>query len=56
MRYGYSVTGVVKPEHDSCPQCGSMEIGTSFNRSDGSEDAKWDCHCADCRFKWTEKP
>lgn len=51
-----SVVGVAKPEHDSCPQCDSMEIGTSFNRSESSGDPKWECHCTECRFKWSEKP
>jgi len=51
-----NVVGVGKPEHDSCPQCDSMEIGTSFNRSDSSGDPKWECHCTEGRFKWSERP
>jgi ssDNA-binding Zn-finger/Zn-ribbon topoisomerase 1 len=45
----------LSPSMDSCPQCGSAEIGTSFNRSDSSRVAMWECHCTDCRFKWSEK-
>jgi len=47
---GPSVQVVAQAEHDSCPQCGSAEIGTSFIRSDGSGIAVWECHCSDCRF------
>ncbi len=53
-RYGVRV--VAHPEHDSCPKCGSAEIGTAFSRSDTSGDTVWDCHCSECRFKWSVKP
>jgi predicted RNA-binding Zn-ribbon protein involved in translation (DUF1610 family) len=46
---------VAQPENDSCPQCGSAEIGISFSRSDISRVAAWECHCSDCRFKWLGK-
>jgi hypothetical protein len=52
----HSVQVVAQPEHDSCPQCGSAEIGTSFRRSDSSGVAAWECHCSDCRLKWSEEP
>jgi len=54
--HGYRVQVVAQPEHDSCPQCGSAEIGTSFRRSDDSGVAAWECHCSDCRLKWSEEP
>lgn len=53
---GHSVKVVAQPEHDSCPQCGSAEIATSFPRSDSSGVAAWECHCSDCRLKWSEEP
>jgi len=46
---------VPKREHDSCPQCGSVEIGTNFNRSETSGDPIWECHCTDCKLKWSEE-
>jgi hypothetical protein len=55
-RDGNGVKAVVHPEHDSCPQCGSAEIGTAFSKGDDSGSAVWECHCLDCRFKWSEKP
>jgi hypothetical protein len=43
-------------EHDSCPRCGSVEIGTAFSRFDSPEPAVWDCHCSECRFRWSVGP
>ena len=44
------------PEHDSCPRCGGAEIGTAFSRSDTAGPGVWECHCSDCRFRWSVNP
>ena len=50
---GHASPTLARVEHDSCPRCGSAEIGTAFSRTEASEPALWDCHCSDCRYRWS---
>ena len=55
-RVGNDVEAVGHAEHDVCPRCGSAEIGTAFSRADATADPVWECHCSECRFRWSVNP
>ena len=46
--------GMTRPEHDSCPRCGSAEIATHFQRSRTPETDQWQGRCSACQFTWSE--